>query len=174
MSRPCAHTLASLVRESAPLTLRFFEGFDDRNGLEQPPHLPNHARWSLGHLAFTMARLAERLGAPPPDASDFVPGDRGDARAFGIESMAFGSTPTPDDDRYPGMGRATEIFDHAIERLASTVEGLDDEHLQREHPWGAASMPAWKLVIRVALHNGTHAGQMTDTRRALDLGRVIG
>jgi hypothetical protein len=39
--------------------------------------------------------------------------------------------------------------------------------------WHGGEITLRSLVIRVAFHNGAHAGQLTDLRRALGLERVI-
>ena len=162
-------TLARVVRQSVPLTTRFLAGFE-RRATEQAPSLPNHASWTLGHCALTMGRLAEKLDGQGLSASDFAEGELGDAERFGAESVAYGSSPSDDPGAYPGLERATAIFEAAAERLARAVEGASPGALRAESPWGHHSIPLGDLVVRVSFHNGMHAGQLTDLRRALALG----
>src|SRR5215468_3795807 len=93
--------LAESVLASKTLTARYFAGFDDTTLTRQPPGLPNHLAWSLGHLAATMHRVAEKLDGRPFPESDFFKGDGarpagpGTGR-FDTESVAFASKPTGD------------------------------------------------------------------------------
>ena len=167
--------LALSVRESAELTARFFEGFDDGNRLATAPGIPNHAAWTLGHLALTMARVAQRLGGPAPSPHHFLQGaDSGTADAFGTEQIAFGSTPSDSPDVWPLWPRCVTAFENATEALASTIASLDDEALHAETPWGSGSITNLRMILRMPVHNGNPAGQLIDLRRALGMGRVIG
>jgi len=168
-----APTLAAAVRASGPLLLRFLEGFTDDNCTAQASALPNHVVWTLGHCALTMHRLALAMDGGALPESDFMQGDRrdGDHGRYDTESVCFGSVPMIDPARYPSMHRARCIFEAAIDRLAAAAEGCSD--LSREIEWHGNSIPAERLVLRVCFHNGCHAGQLTDLRRALALPPVI-
>lgn len=173
-------TLARGVRYSSELTTRYLAGFDEASGAAQREHMPNHPVWCLGHCAFTMSRVAEILGGEPVPESDFAQGGTptggGDGRRFAIESIAFGSQPNADQTQYPSLDRATAIFEDACERLAQTIERADGAALDGEIPWGTDRTPVRleDLIFRLIFHNGTHAGQLTDLRRALRLDRVLG
>lgn len=169
-------TFGQMIRATAPLVTRFCAGFDDSNRTSQAPGLPNHAAWTLGHLALTMHRFAERFDGQPLPASDFITGDgtSGTTERYDTESVCFGSTPINDPAKYPSMERAERVFASAIERLAAALESLSDERFDEEQPWGSGRFTVQDLAVRVAFHNGTHAGQLTDLRRALGLPRVIG
>lgn len=175
MSR--AHLLAEGVLASKPLTLRFLAGFTDANCAVQKPGLPNHIVWSLGHLAITMHRLAEHIDRRPLPTSDFLYGGSldggGDTARFASESVAFGSHPNPDASHYPNLDRAREIFENAVDRLAAALRNASEETLDAPVTWGRAIFPVWQLAFRMIFHNGIHAGQITDMRRALNLGTVI-
>ncbi len=176
MSRAAA--LAHAVRVSCPLFTRFLAGFDASNGTRQAPGLPNHCVWTLGHCAMTLLRAADRVAGHdeprplPPD--EFVAALPRSAGAFYTESVAFGSKPVDDPSLYPTVERAREIFEHACERLASAVERATEAQLDRPTAWGTTSFPVADLITRMIVHNGTHAGQLTDLRRALGLARVVG
>lgn len=67
MSR--AEHLAAALESTRPLLTRFLAGFDEANRTRQPTNLPNHVVWTLGHLALTMLRTADRIrgfDAPNP------------------------------------------------------------------------------------------------------------
>lgn len=178
---PRAEALARALDVSGPLLTRFLEGFTDDNRTRQTPALPNHAAWTLGHCAIAMHRLANRLtGEPHFPPSDFLEADALDpdhpgqpTGRFSTASVVFGSVPIDRPSLYPTLARAVEVFDHARQRLADIVRAMSDDDLDRQHPWHTSSMTGADLVARMAFHNGTHAGQLTDLRRALGFPPII-
>ncbi len=170
---------ARMIEESAPLLLRFLAGFDEGNRAVQTPSLPNHPIWTLGHCAFTMVRFAELAGSPPPASSDFELGHwdasrvQGTTDCFFIEDIAKDSTPSPDSNRYPSLARGVEVFEFAARTLATTLASATPAKLSELVPWGGSQQPISSLAIRVAVHNGIHAGQLTDLRRALGFPRIL-
>lgn len=173
-------TLVRLIETSTPLFERFLQGFDENTRAVQSRDCPNHAIWTLGHISLTMHRMADRVRGidepgPLPEL-DFFKGDGsgGDASRFDTESICFGSTPVPDARRYPTLARGRQVFRSACGRLSEAVGAADEAALRRESPWGSGRSPVGDLVMRVVLHNATHAGQLTDLRRALGMPRVIG
>lgn len=182
MSRQLA--IAEGILSCKVMTARYLAGFDESNRAAQAPSLPNHAAWSLGHCAMYMHRVAERLDAKPMPASDFIVGDmtkppadpfapRGDSTRFHTESVAFGSTPTADPDRYPPLARAVEVFNNACDRLAAAVRSTPDAALDQPTKWGAAELPMVLVCFRMIFHNGFHTGQIADLRRALGFKSVL-
>lgn len=171
-----ADFLAGVVRASGPVLTRFLVGFSDRSHTLQAPALPNHVAWTLGHCAYTMGRLVERLGGPALPQGDFLVGDgsQGTLERFDTQSVRLGSRPRPDPTMYPTLTRATRVFEDAVERLASSVLTLDDAALGVLVSWGAHDRPRRELVVRVSLHNAQHAGQITDLRRALAMPTIAG
>ena len=173
-------TLESTVRATSPLFQQFLAGFDDENRTRQAPGLPNHVSWTLGHLAVTMQRCADVIaGFNEPQTlptSDWVHGDgtAGDPSRYDTESVCFGSTPVRDAGAYPRLRRAVEIFEASIDRLAGEVASATESSLSREVKWGSRVLEAGALVQRVIFHNGAHAGQIADLRRALGMPHVIG
>lgn len=173
-------TLARLIEVNVPLFERFLEGFDEANRASQAPGCPNHVIWTLGHVSLTMHRMADRLrGSDEPGTlpeSDFYTGDGrgGDRDRYDTEAICFGSTPSPQADRYPSLARGRQIFRDACARLREEAAGADHAKLARMSRWGSGEQAVGDLVMRVVLHNATHAGQLTDLRRGLGLKRVIG
>ena len=170
--------LAHNVLNAQTLLERFFAGFDETNRTAQAPSLPNHFAWTLGHLALTAHRCAHRVQGHddpqtlPTDA--FVDGQSGDAERFGIESVAFGSTPTDEPDRYPGAARSLEIMHAAHDDLAAALRSAGEVALARPTPWGAGETTVSDLALRMGFHIATHAGQIIDLRRALGFDPVLG
>lgn len=173
-------TLAAAVRGSGPLLRRFLDGFDDDNRTKQAHGLPNHVSWSLGHLALTMHRAADYVaGYTEPQklpTSDWIHGDgtAGDPSRYDTESVCFGSSPVSDPARYPRMGRSVEIFDASLERLAAEASALSPASMGREIRWGGSVLTPPQLVHRIVFHNGMHAGQIADLRRAINMPAVLG
>lgn len=171
-----ARALSDALRATKPFVTRFLAGFDDDNRTSQAPGMPNHAAWSMGHLALTMHRFAERFDGNTLPDSDFITGDgaSGDSERFDTESVCFGSNPVDDPAIYPALAKSRRVFEDAIDRLTSALEGLDDAKLDEIQPWGSGEFPVAELAARIIFHNGTHAGQLTDLRRALGMSGVIG
>ncbi|MCB9845516.1 MAG: DinB family protein [Phycisphaeraceae bacterium] len=173
--------LAAFVRASPPLLERFLAGFDDSTRTRQAPGLPNHVAWTLGHLALTLHRAAERFDSGLLPEADFrdtrtqPPLTTAQAGVtFDTESVSFASTPAPDPSRYPTLARAREILQAATERFAGALESASDQALAGPHPWGATQLTAEELICRLIAHQGTHTGQIIDLRRSLGMPRVIG
>jgi hypothetical protein len=167
--------LAEVIRLTRPLVARYLAGFDDTNHTAQAQHLPNHVAWSLGHLALTMHRLAEKLDGQLLPDSDFAltQPPEGESQRFFTESVSFGSKPGPHPSMYPSFARCREIFDHAIDRTASAFEGASDTQLDQNVKWGTTEVPLWTLAARIAFHNGMHTGQIADLRRAMKMKSIF-
>jgi hypothetical protein len=167
-------TLANALIESRTLIARYFKGFDDSNRTRQAQQLPNHFAWTLGHLALTVHRVAEKFDGRAMPEIDFVTGDgrAGGATKFDTESVCFGSTPVDDPKLYPAHDRCIAIFDDAIQRLVSAIRRTDDAKLETLVTWGG-QVKLWSLAIRMVFHNGTHCGQLADLRRALGMGSIL-
>ncbi|MFI4916824.1 MAG: DinB family protein [Phycisphaerales bacterium JB060] len=169
--------LAHNILHTQTLFERFLAGFDESNRTSQAPAMPNHAAWTLGHLALTAYRCAERVGGRdepgelPPDA--FVMGDRGDAERFATESVAYGSTPTDEPDRYPSLQRSLEIMHGAHRTLARALHNASEDALARQTPWGGGQTSVADLALRMGFHIGTHCGQLIDLRRGLGFEPVL-
>ena len=167
--------LAEFILSTKPFFVRFIDGFDDSTRTFQAENLPNHVAWSLGHCALTMNRAAERFDNKPPPDTDFIMGDgtNGDSSRFDTESVCFDSTPTPEPSNYPTLHRATEIYEAACDRFAEAVRHTTDAKLDEMIPFHGDDIPLYTLIMRVCFHNGSHAGQIMDLRRALSMQRVI-
>jgi len=173
--------LADSVLATVPLVARYLKGFDDSNRTRQAPNLPNHAAWCLGHLALTMHRVAEMIDGKPLPADTFAPGAgeararSGPAPAYFTETLAFGSRPVDDPTLYPALAFCSAAFQSACERLAGAVRAASDTQLDRNVPWGptGATTTVRALIPRMVYHNGCHAGQIIDLRRALGMGSAL-
>lgn len=169
--------IARGVEECKVWTGRYLAGFDDATCTRQAEHLPNHVSWSLGHCALTMHRVSEKLDGRGIPEADFVgtapaPGG-GRAMKFWTESVAFGSEPKDDQVGFPGIERATAVYNAACDRLAAALRATPDAKLDEVTAWGAGRTELGLLALRMIFHNGDHTGQILDTRRALGMARVL-
>jgi len=153
--------LADAVTGTAPLLARYLVGFDDDNATAQAPGLPNHVAWTLGHLALTMHRAAERIAGEHTDLG------------WDPEPFVFGSRPTERRDDYPPLNELIARFQRAIDLFAATLRAASDRDLDREIQWGSSFTTVRDLAMRMVFHNGTHCGQLVDLRRALGMPGVI-
>ena len=162
-------TARDLLAESLLLckamNARYLAGFDDSTRTRQATNLPNHAAWSLGHLALTMHRVAQKVDGREPPAADFAAST---PDAFDPETVAFGSVPKTDNTAYPSLSRCTAIFNAACDRLAAAVRTATDAQFNQTITWGPIEAPWWTLIGRMIFHNGFHTGQTADLRRALN------
>lgn len=168
-------TLAHAVEYTEDLFTRFLAGFDETTRARQSDHLPNHATWLLGHCALTMHRVAGVIDDAPIPGSDFQPGKDplDDPDRYVIEMVCKESIPSDDAALYPSLARSESIFRSAIARLASAVRGATSSTLGEPMTWHGTALTRGELVLRVCFHNGCHAGQLVDLRRAMSLPTVI-
>jgi hypothetical protein len=131
----------------------------------QPPGLPNHPAWLVGHLAVMRSYVAKALGreAHVPEAW---------AALFNR-----GTSPTGELSRYPEKSELFATFKRlntaALEALAATPPA----RLAEESP-AAGLRPIFPTVGHLVLglltlHDGLHLGQLGDWRRAMGLPRVL-
>ncbi len=177
---PRAIVLANALETTLPLFTRFLAGFNDTNHTHQAPGMPNHAAWTLGHLALYHHRATDRLlgfdDPQPLPESDFIAGDgrSGTIDKIDTQSVCYGSMPEDNPALYPSFDRLLDIHERAWNRLINETRNADTAMLDRKVPWGNAPFPADALVVRMMMHMGTHAGQITDLRRGLGMPSVIG
>ncbi|MBG79222.1 MAG: hypothetical protein CMJ39_00755 [Phycisphaerae bacterium] len=169
-------TLAHTVTYTEGLLTRFLDGFDDESRTSQAPGLPNHAIWLLGHCGFSMNRVAAEFDGEPVNGAFYLDGDGtgGDSARFDITSIRIGSTPASDPTLYPTLDRGLDCFKAAIQRLSTAAANQSSEWLDQELVMHGTRLTRGEQVIRLCFHNGYHAGQLGDLRRALGMPRVIG
>ncbi len=164
--------LAGGVESIKMLTGRFLAGFDDGNRTAQAPMMPNHAAWTLGHVALYLNAIANDLDGKGMPGEGYAKG--GGEEVFDQEYIAFGSTPECDAGRYPPYARCVEILHKACDRLAAAVRGASDEALSRMVKFGPFDVPLYSMVTFMIFHCGFHTGQIADLRRGLGMDRVLG
>ena len=156
-----ADALAEAMGSTEELLTRYLEGFDEDHAATQAPGLPNHAAWTMGHLALTMHRAAERIGG------------RTHPLAWDPEPFAFGSTPSAQRGDYPPLSEMIDHYRRSMSLLQEAVRSAGDGGLDKQVRWGRGGTTAGHLAMRMIFHNGVHCGQLVDLRRALGMEPVI-
>ncbi len=140
-------------------TIRFVEqsveDLSDEEMVEQPPGVPNHATWTLGHLIFSCQGMATELGATPWLPEDWE-------SVFG-----YGSTPRSEGQLYPRKAELKALLSDAAVRLGDTLRAADEPVLSRELPGDDFPSMGHLLLQVVVAHTAYHAGQLAVWRRAM-------
>jgi hypothetical protein len=131
----------------------------------QPPGLPNHALWQVGHLTRIRAGVAAALGQPGPVAPDV------------LKNCAPGSTPTADGANYPSRDALLGQFETAHRHLTTVLKSLPQAKLDEPNPVEAlrSRFPTVRQFVfgLLTLHDGLHIGQLSAWRRAQDLPHIL-
>ena len=147
-----------LVR-SFESTVKFVErsvaDLTDDELVQQPPGVPNHGMWTVGHLVTSCQGMAEVLGVEP-----WLPGDW--EATFG-----YGSTPSPDRSRYRPKAEMLAMLADGARRLREAMLATDETTLRKPWPDEAYPTLADILLQVVAGHTAYHAGQLAVWRRAI-------
>jgi len=134
---------------------------DDMLGM--PAHgAPNHAAWTLGHLACSFEALGGEMGIEPWLTEAW-------RRQFGQ-----GSTPSSADETHPARADLLETFADAEARIVERLQSMtpadlaaplpDVRHRERLPTVGHAAMHI------LCAHTAQHVGQLSVWRRSLAAG----
>lgn len=123
--------------------------------VEQPPGVPNHAAWTLGHIIFSCQGMALEL-----NAEAWLPDDW--ESRFG-----YGSTPSPDASRRAAKAEMLELLADGASRLRRALEGLSDSDWKRPLPDPTLPTMGHLLQQVVGSHTAFHAGQLAMWRKAI-------
>ncbi len=139
------------------------KGFDDTNATKAGHGAGNHALWTVGHLATTYAWLATLLdtkaNAGVPDSYNGL---------FGMDSK-----PSPDKSKYPAFAEVKKAYDKAWTTYFSLVGKLADKDLAAPCVSEAHGFASSRIdtAYKCAWHDGFHAGQVAEARRALGMNK---
>lgn len=131
----------------------------------QPSPTDNHFVWTFGHLATTYSWLQSLVDGtmhPLPDSYNGL---------FGM-----GSKPTSDAKAYPSFAEVKKHNDEAYAALVAAVKKQSDNELLRptaaeSHGFASDRLDA---VAKGAWHEGWHAGQLANVRKALGIKNLMG
>lgn len=125
----------------------------------QPPGVPNHAAWTLGHVIHSFQAMAGELGVQP-----WLPADW--ESRFG-----YGSSPAEVALQHPSTTELLAALRDASDCLRAALLNLDESALAEPLPDDAARelLPTkgHALLQIVAAHTAYHAGQLAVWRRAI-------
>jgi hypothetical protein len=129
----------------------------------QLPGAPNHALWTIGHLATGYVWFGGAAGVAMPA----LPGSYN-------ELFGYGSKPVGDAMHYPAMAEVRGYCDKAFDALVDGVKRLTDAELAAPPAVDTGGFAKDRLdaVEKAAWHEGWHAGQIAMLRRALGLGKA--
>jgi hypothetical protein len=130
----------------------------------QPPGVPNHPLWTIGHLTFACEMLGGVVGLAPWLPEGFA------------DRVGPGSVPVPDPAAYDARDVALARLEDARVRLESAVDRLAERDLDAALPDPSLrdAFPTVRhaLVQVLAGHTAFHVGQVAAWRRAMGLGGI--
>ncbi|UCC73971.1 MAG: DinB family protein [Gemmatimonadota bacterium] len=144
-------------------TLTFLErsvaDLSEEEMVRQPPGVPNHATWTLGHVIWSCQGMAGELGV-----DEWLPDDW--TSLFGT-----GSTPTSVASRYPKKTELLTMLTAAADRLRDVLLAADESALGQPLPDVQVReiLPTLghAFLQVLAAHTAFHAGQLAVWRAAI-------
>lgn len=124
----------------------------------QPSPTDNHVLWCLGHLAGTEAWIGQILGISQIQVPEAIRTSFG----MGSKPVATGNPPASD---------VRKVFESSRAALVDWLRGAPDSALMQpltELTGGFATDPL-DACLKIAWHEGFHAGQIASIRKALGL-----
>ena len=119
----------------------------------QPPGVPNHALWTVGHLAHSMEAIGGELGL-----AAWLP-------EHWAEIHGRGSAPVDDASAYAGIDVLREALAAGIERITQRLEQMEEAELRAPLP-DARFRSTYPTLGHAALHViashfAFHVGQLS-------------
>ncbi len=140
-------------------TVRFVEqsvaDLSDKQMVEQPTGVPNHATWTLGHIIHSCQGMSTELGAEPWLPDDWE------------STFGYGSRPRLDHKRYPGKPQLLEMLVDSSARVRQTLLSANSSVLEKPLPDEALPTMGHLLLQVLVAHTAFHAGQLAVWRRAI-------
>lgn len=155
------HHLA-LATWSHAYVVKVANAFADGNTTTQAPGVPNHALWTVGHLAVTNAWMYSLLT-----------GEKSSVPATYDAMFNMGTIPHQDASQYPSFDEVKKVYDESFEQIASIFRSMNDAELFKPCVQDSQGFVTSKMDVmsKTAWHEGWHIGQLVDLRRALSLAR---
>jgi uncharacterized damage-inducible protein DinB len=148
----CFERTAAFMRDSV-------SDLSDEDMVLQPPGVPNHAAWTLGHVIHSCEAMAGELGMEP-----WLPGEW-------ESQFGYGSSPAAVVSQHPSKAELLAALEEASRRLRAALLGMDEtalaEPLPDERVREMLPTKGHALLQVVAAHTAFHAGQLAAWRRAI-------
>ena len=145
------HTIAFMQESVADLS--------DEELLLQPPGVPNHAAWTLGHIIHSCEAMAHELGVEPWLPKEWE------------SQYGYGSSPAAVVQERPSKASLLAALQEASDRLRTALLGLDEaalaEPLPDENVRKILPTKGHAILQVVAAHSAYHAGQLAVWRHAI-------
>lgn len=137
------------------------DGYPAEKALFQTSPADNHMLWTLGHLAVTNGWVLSLIDAMPVDA---LPEPYW--KQFGYQSEVSASA-----DDYPPLDEVRDAYDrmHGLLNAAITESSEEAYMASVEEKSHGFAKDFGDAVLRMAWHEGWHAGQLSSLRRAIGL-----
>jgi len=131
----------------------------DEDLVLQPPGVPNHAAWTLGHVIHSCEAMAGELGVEPWLPTEWE------------SQFGYGSSPGAVAQQRPSKAALLAALQEASHRLRTALLRLDEAALAQPLPDEKVReiLPTKGHAILqvVAAHTAFHAGQLAAWRRAI-------
>jgi len=131
----------------------------------QPPGVPNHAAWTLGHVIHSCEAMAGELGVEPWLPTEWE------------SQFGYGSSPTAVVQQRPSKAALLAALQEASDRLRTALLRLDEtalaEPLPDERVRQMLPTKGHAILQVVAAHTAFHAGQLAAWRRAIGRQPVV-
>ena len=147
--------LSRIVEATIRFVHQSVDDLSEEEMVRQPPGVPNHATWTLGHIIYSCQGMARELGAETWLPDDWEP------------TFGYGSTPRPEQHSYPTKAQLQTLLTDAEGRLCQTLRSVDASVLQRRIPNEDFPTMGHILLQVVVAHTAYHAGQLAVWRRAM-------
>lgn len=162
---PCGNAMRDEILNSLSLHMKTLQelvaDLDDAQMTRQPPGVPNHPAWTLGHIAFSFQGIGEEIGLDPWLLEDWE-------KRFGT-----GSTPVAEAGAYPAKQELLDTLADAERRVREPLLALDYTALQgllRDERIREILPTLGHAVLHVLVgHTAAHLGQLAVWRRAMGL-----
>jgi uncharacterized damage-inducible protein DinB len=132
----------------------------DEEMVRQPPGVPNHAAWTLGHVIHSCQAIAGELGVAP-----WLPDDW--EGRFGYGSTPSAAADSGGSSKAALLASLADASDRVRAALLATEERMLNGPLPDERTREILPTVGAALLQVVAAHTAFHAGQLAAWRRAI-------
>lgn len=155
--------LAAAYRMSGQLIHRMADDLTPADFRHQPSPGANTAAWVVGHLAVTLWRTADRLGAP--GLAPLPPGL--------LDTFTQTGKPAGDQSALGDPGELLALFDANLAKVIEAVPGIPAAKLAEPPARPGFAATFGEGVLFGALHIAMHSGQLSLIRRSLGKPPVV-
>ncbi|MBN9521735.1 DinB family protein [bacterium] len=155
--------LAAAYRMSGQLVRRMTNDLSPADFRHQPSPGANTAAWVIGHLAVTLWRTADRLGAP----------DHAPLPAGLLDAFTQTGKPAGDQSALGDPAELLKLFDANLAKVIEAVPAIPAAKLTEPPARPGLAATFGEGVLFGALHVAMHSGQLSLIRRSLGKPPVV-